>query len=194
MLKQPCNYLIGWSKVDGIDFFHESLPISVNDKIETRKEKIQTALDKSQRKWIYSQQKDKEERHSVYTIGMHKLNMPELIIMGAYVNEIAAYIDFFCVHQYSMGKKFLEDEIFDHALINQPMAAFTIADKPKKKYMQLCYDYYGTWDFETQQILIADKNKKFPWNEGFDPRLQRFQLFMEPKTLDTSMMPKGIIT
>lgn len=194
MIKEKNVVLIGVSKVDGIDFFHQSITVCKDDKRDLRKEKVQSALDFSQRKWIYSQHKDKEERNIIYTIGFHKLNMPELIIMGAYVKEISSCLDFFCVHQYSLGKKFMENEIFDHKLINQPMAAFDIADEPKKEYMELCYDYYGTWDFEAQQILLADKNRKFPWEDDFDPRLQRFQRFMKPKTLDTSRIPKGIIT
>jgi hypothetical protein len=100
-----------------------------------------------------------------YTIGLHDLGLPELILNGDFRPELAMA----CLNaagQYMIDKElslFQEHTLIDD-LMNLPVAFGGVTDGSKQNYMYQAIRFHGTADFKAQQLIWSDRSGKFPWD------------------------------
>lgn len=101
-----------------------------------------------------------------YTVGLHLLGLPELILIGNLPPDAAAQlINLAGNHMRIEGLDGFPTKIPHPDFANLPLAFLNVNDQETKElYCTQAYNFYNTWDFRLQQVVWTDTNGKFPWD------------------------------
>lgn len=108
-----------------------------------------------------------------YTIGLHLINLPELLIVG--LDPIKA------VHilNASAEKMITEGRIKHGTIIddvaNMPLTLINVSEEEKRDHAFQAYNHYRHWDFELQQLVLPDIIGRFPWEINYDENMRVIQ-------------------
>jgi hypothetical protein len=104
-----------------------------------------------------------------YTIGLEEsFGHPELLMTGVQPDSARIYFHIF-VKQLRSGASIDADDVLDGAC-NFPMQLRALDSKRAgEAHMLMTEAYYGGSDqFRALQLVLSDRNRLFPWQEGYD--------------------------
>lgn len=110
----------------------------------------------------------------IYSVGLHSLGYPELIIIGLNPKIGHDIINNCAELMKSNGSQF-ESGSFVENLANLPLAILDANDLGKMEYAVQGFNFYRHWNFKLQQLVMPDVNKRYPWQEGFDQNMSKIQ-------------------
>lgn len=102
-----------------------------------------------------------------YTVGLHKIGLPELILVGplrldlmeAVINTAGFYLRDNNMEQFEHGVEYIN-------ITNMPSVFLDVPEEQFKEYMFQAEYFYGHRNFKVQQMCWPDINGKFPWDEN----------------------------
>jgi hypothetical protein len=103
----------------------------------------------------------------MYTIGNHGVGLPELLLIGWDQTSLGRYLNILGHIQRERGTAFADEELVN---IEGP-SLFRIVDAGeigRTQYATLVRKYYETEDFEVRQILLCDRQGRWPDTPGCD--------------------------
>lgn len=102
-----------------------------------------------------------------YSTGLTKGEWPELILTGMHMNQAAGVI--------MAVVDMMKDDVLkiEHGKVVEiyedcPVTFIKVSEKEKNERMGVTSRYLGGKPFDAYQIVWADRNQKFPWDEGFE--------------------------
>jgi hypothetical protein len=115
-----------------------------------------------------------------YSIGLYETyKLPEVVIMGRMPELMSAMLT--NIHeQLKAGERIDDGKEMDGVLIGQTCIFRLIDKKHYKKYLPWAIDFYGATDFPVLQCIWPDAQGRFPWQEGHERRVRRFQKLLFP--------------
>ena len=110
-----------------------------------------------------------------YSIGLFETyKVPEVVVMGKERALMSAMLT--NIHEAVKTGQTLSDGLeLSNVWIDNNCVFRTVEQKHYTKYLPWAVDYYGHQDFPVLQLIWPDPFGYFPWQEGFDTRLGRFQ-------------------
>lgn len=104
----------------------------------------------------------------VYTIGNHQLGLPELLLIGQSDDLFVSIVNAVGEVQREGGKAFTHGERVDFSA-RLPALIVEAGQRGRDEYAVQAGVYYGTDNFEVRQILLPDRNGRFPGEAGCLP-------------------------
>ncbi len=142
------------------------------------KRKLPTPQDDTDR-WLLQQIKDPgwavigipqegEAPPYAFSVGIfHTLGHPEIVIMGLspevaqnLINTIAVAV--------RQGRHFEAGQQYDDITTGPPLAFLTMSERHYREYLGYARWFYRGSDFPVLQCVWPDKERRFPWDEGYD--------------------------
>jgi hypothetical protein len=116
-----------------------------------------------------------------YTVGLHHLGFPELILVGIGWNVGGQLLNNAADQMISNKRAFQHGEESE-AVANLP-AVFITADKAGDHTVQAA-EFYGHSDFTVLQMVWPDRDGQFPWHERFDHSFDHQQPMLTEHTME----------
>jgi len=118
-----------------------------------------------------------------HTIGLFKnYNHPEIIIFGL-ENENMHQILNTLVTKIQNGKDYEPGNNYTNIVPNSPIKLLPIKKEYYPDYFKYANWFYdNTFDFPAYQLVWADKNKKYPWDEAFNESIKFKQPLLNRNT------------
>lgn len=102
-----------------------------------------------------------------YTIGNHEQGLPELLVIGSFPPAVVGGM----LNQ--MGAMMREQgKAFDEGLLDiewsMPVKVRKATDAAKSEYTIQVGQYYGSQDYSVLQVMVPDRDGRYPGDEGVD--------------------------
>jgi hypothetical protein len=108
----------------------------------------------------------KGEFNFAYTIGNQTVSLPELLVIGvlngSFLNDLSQQM-------IDRGRAFTDGELVRLPGARLPMKAVVVGSKARDEYTIQAGQHFGTEDYAVLQILISDKEGRFPDEPGCQP-------------------------
>lgn len=118
---------------------------------------------------------DAETSPMCYTVGLHSLGYPELIMVGLSLDTGQNILNDAAQQVIDSGSARQTGNVFDK-VANLPLIVVEVEDDElRSEYTAMASHYYGTDPYRLQQIVMPDSNGKFPWDEGVDEHFLKVQ-------------------
>lgn len=118
-----------------------------------------------------------------YTIGLHQqFNHPEIICFGLVLETMQILLNEIknCIEE---DKAFEAGKNYEGFLQKGFPITFIPVDKVfYPEYLGTAIEFYETEDFSCMQMIWPDKQKKFPWDKGFNKELENMQPLLDRNT------------
>ncbi len=106
-----------------------------------------------------------------YTIGNHLKGLPELLVIGS---SRAPYLNDFSRLMIARGGPFANGEVVALPMLTLPMK-FIVADtRAHENYTVQAGEYLGHQNYDVLQVLISDREGRFPDQPGCQPPWSTF--------------------
>jgi hypothetical protein len=115
-----------------------------------------------------------------YSIGLYETyKLPDVVLMGRMPELTSAMMT--NIHELiKMGERIGDGTELEGVLMGQTCIFRLIEKKNYKTYLPWAIDYYGSTDFPVLQCVWPDTQGKYPWQEGHERRVRRFQKLLFP--------------
>ena len=107
-----------------------------------------------------------------YTVGLHTKGLPEIIVFGLDGRNAATFLNLLGKRMTTSDVPQLDTDINDLAE-GLPARIITVPRSEADKFMFATNNRYP--DYTAIQLVWSDPNGKYPWQDGFDPDLVKFQ-------------------
>jgi len=122
-----------------------------------------------------------------YTIGNHGVGLPELLVLGIDPGDACWVLNRLGAMQRELGKPLIGDVSLGEGAA-QPLRLRAVADERRVKDEYTCqvYVHYQTEDYAVTQVLIPDKEGRFPGDAGCAEPFGRVPIFGQAASLPGS--------
>lgn len=118
-----------------------------------------------------------------YTIGLSKLfDIPEIIVFGidkADINDLAEKV----ANIVALNAGMMDEEIAHEGVLSQEVCFHMVGSRQKTSLMDglYCLEGKAPHSVDVYQMVVADENNLFPWEEGVSDELVKKQPLLTPK-------------
>jgi hypothetical protein len=112
-----------------------------------------------------------DEPPFIYTIGNHDLGLAELLLIGFDPYDMVWVLNVAAKVQRDRGRMFEHLETVD-GIATMPLRFYDPDPKVRDLFTIQAGNYHGHQDYAVRQLLLPDKQGRFPDEEGVDPQFQ----------------------
>ena len=116
----------------------------------------------------------------VFSVGLyHSFDQPELLIAGLDI-DVAVTLLNTVGKMMEAGKRFVDLDIIVDVVDDFPLALRKVTEEYYHAYLGYALWFYETMPFPVLQIVLPDKNSRFPWDSNCEPRCVQLQELKPP--------------
>lgn len=113
--------------------------------------------------------------HYCYTVGLHSHGLPEIILFGLPMETGQSILNTAADQVLNNGTALPHGTQLDK-VASKPLVLVDVPESEKKyELTNMVRQYYRSTNYRLQQLVMPDKQGRFPWQKSVDPKFLRIQ-------------------